>query len=169
MHGVDLICPSERELRDSVHNYDDGLTSVVWQVLEQLQSRAAIITMGEEGLTAFERRSDALEQRMDWRSRLAAEHVPAFAPYAIDQLGCGDSLLAAATLTLAAGGSLSLAAILGSVAAAAQAQRVGNAVIGSPELRRGVRRLCEGQLTYAAEAVGHGAEERRDQLHRAHA
>lgn len=173
LKGIDLVCPSERELRDAVHNYDDGLTSVVWDVLERLQGRAAIVTMGEEGLTAFERRPDAKEQPSDqpyeWRSRLTAEHVPAFSPYAIDQLGCGDALLAAATLTVASGGSLPLAAILGSVAAAAQAQRIGNAVIGSAELRRGVRRLSEAQLTYASEAVAHAAEHHRDQFHRAHA
>jgi bifunctional ADP-heptose synthase (sugar kinase/adenylyltransferase) len=41
-------------------------------------------------------------------------------------LGCGDAVLAAATLTLAAGGSLQAAALIGSIAAAVEVQEVGN-------------------------------------------
>ena len=48
------------------------------------------------------------------------------APQAIDPLGCGDALLAAATLALAAGGSLQAAAFLGSIAAAIEVMAVGN-------------------------------------------
>ena len=44
----------------------------------------------------------------------------------IDPLGCNDALLAAASLTLAAGGSVHAAAYLGTVAAAFEVQRVGN-------------------------------------------
>ena len=56
----------------------------------------------------------------DWRRRLAAEHIPALVSHAIDPLGCGDALLAAATLTRIAGADLTLAAILGAIAASAR-------------------------------------------------
>ncbi len=151
MRDLDLICPSESEIRDALHDYDEGLSSVVWRVLDVTRSRAAIATLGAEGLIAFARTSDAQVNHDGWQTRLTAQHVPALAPYAIDQLGCGDALLATATLTLtAAGGSahdpLALAAVLGSIAAAAQAQRLGNAVIGATDLRRGIRRLCGSHL-----------------------
>jgi rfaE bifunctional protein nucleotidyltransferase chain/domain len=100
MERLDLLCPSEVELRDALHNYDDGLTSVVWSLLEQTGSNAALTTLGEDGLIAFDCRQDARQDTDDWRQRLRAVHVPSFAPYAVDQLGCGDTLLAAATLTL---------------------------------------------------------------------
>jgi bifunctional ADP-heptose synthase (sugar kinase/adenylyltransferase) len=77
--------------------------------------------------------------------------MPALAPFAVDQLGCGDSLLAAATLCLSAGTSLGVAAVLGSIAAAAQAQRLGNAVIGAADLRSGIKRLCAAQLAWSAQ------------------
>ncbi|MHC4142710.1 MAG: hypothetical protein ACYSUF_12880 [Planctomycetota bacterium] len=60
-------------------------------------------------------------------------------------------MLAAATLTLAAGGTLLLASVLGSIAAAAQGTKVGNTVIGAAELRRGLQRLRQAQLTWDAE------------------
>jgi sugar/nucleoside kinase (ribokinase family) len=121
---------------------------VTWRVLEQTESKAAIATLGEEGLIAFDRRPDAGDNAEHWQTRLNAQHVPALSPHAVDQLGCGDALLAAATLTLASGGDLVPAALLGSVAAACEAQRLGNAVISAADLRRGVRRLCDAQLAW---------------------
>jgi hypothetical protein len=146
-------------------------------VLDLTQSQAAIATLGEEGLIAFGRTPDSNLNPENWQTRLSAQHVPALAPFAVDQLGCGDSLLAAATLTLAALGptamdSLVLAAFMGSIAAAAQAQRLGNAVIGAADLRRGARRLCNAHLAYFAEpASSHqfSTLHLHDQLPAAHA
>ncbi len=154
MREMDLICPSEPEIRDALHDYDEGLSSVVWRVLDHTRSTAAIATLGEEGLIAFNRVADSNVNLNHWQTRLIAQHVPALAPNAVDALGCGDALLAAATLTMASASqknALALAALLGSVAAASQAQRLGNAVIGAADLRRGIRRLCNAQLTYHAE------------------
>jgi rfaE bifunctional protein kinase chain/domain len=151
MNGMDLICPSESEVREALHDYDEGLSSVMWRMMSQTHSRHAIATLGEDGLIAFERLPGADDNPQDWRTRLRGQPVPALAPFAVDQLGCGDSLLAAATLCLSAGTSLAVAAVMGSVAAAAQAQRLGNAVIGAADLRSGIKRLCAAQLTWAAQ------------------
>ena len=165
MHGLDLICPSELEIRAALHDYDEGLTAVVWRLLHETNTQSTIITLGGDGLIAFDRAAGAAASRDDWQTRLTAEHVPALVPNAIDQLGCGDALMAAATLTRACGGSLTLAATLGAVAAAAQSQQLGNAVIGAVDLRKGIRRLCEAQLTYAAPSEAGLVCLPRDQLH----
>ncbi len=168
MHGMDLLCPSELEIREALHDYDEGLTAVVWRLLHATNTRSAIITLGADGLIAFDRAPGAEADADDWQTRLTAEHVPALVPYAIDQLGCGDALLAAATLTRVCGGSLTLAALLGAVAAAAQSQQLGNAVIGAVDLRKGIRRLCEAQLTYVSQPEAELVCLPRDQLHLAH-
>jgi bifunctional ADP-heptose synthase (sugar kinase/adenylyltransferase) len=67
----------------------------------------------------------------------------------VDPLGCGDALIAAATLSLAVGAPLIAAAFLGSVAAACQAQRLGNTPISSSDLRHGIVRLHTGRLAAA--------------------
>src|SRR6185369_13311504 len=110
----DLLCPSESEARDALQDFDEGLSSVIWRLLERTQSKAAMVTLGPEGLIAFDQLPGAMLEPEAWKTRLSGEHVPSFAPYAVDQLGCGDALLAAATLTLAGDGTLALAAVLGS-------------------------------------------------------
>lgn len=151
LRHMDLLCPSEAELREAVHDFDGGLSSVVARVLQQTDSANAIITLGAEGAIAFARPEGRAGRIGDWSDRLTADHVPAFMSHAVDQLGCGDALLAAATMTMVSGGSLALATLVGNIAAAAQAGSLGNAVISAAELRRGAARLGAAKLNYAPE------------------
>lgn len=148
MRRMDLLCPSETELRDAYRAFDESLPAAAWKLISETRARSAIVTMGHEGLVAFEPRSDAEGDPHGWRNRLRCEHVPALCGHAVDALGCGDALLAAATLALASDGSLIEAAFLGSVAAAAQAQRLGNTPVSATDLRHGVARLHASQLAY---------------------
>lgn len=153
MHGMDILCPSESELRESLGDasvgggFDRSLPAVVWQLLEETRSASAMVTMGAEGMIAFDRLPGA-EQAQGFESRLRGEHIPALSPYAIDSLGCGDSCLAAATVALAAGGSIKVAAFLGAVAAGVQAQRIGNNPISATDLRQGIVKVQASHLTY---------------------
>jgi rfaE bifunctional protein kinase chain/domain/rfaE bifunctional protein nucleotidyltransferase chain/domain len=121
--GVDLLCPTEREVRETLHDFGSGLGAVVAQLLQSSQARQAIITLGKQGLVTF-----------DWPGgvpaasdgRLRSEYLPALSSRTIDPLGCGDALLATASLALASGGSLQAAALLGSLAAAVEVQSLGN-------------------------------------------
>jgi len=82
-----------------------------------------MITLGKQGLVTFDRGNNGAEMPA---GRLPSEYMPALANHVVDPLGCGDALLATASLTLAAGGSLHAAAYLGSLAAAIEVQQVGN-------------------------------------------
>ncbi|UCD75421.1 MAG: adenylyltransferase/cytidyltransferase family protein [Phycisphaerales bacterium] len=164
MREMDLIAPTELEMRAALHQFDEGLSSVVWNLLCRTESRAAVVTLGEEGLIVFDRREGEQANGGDWASRLTAEHVPSFAANVVDQLGCGDVLTATATLSLLVGASLPMAAMLGSVAAAAEGQKLGNAIIGAADLRRGVQRLIGAQLTYQAEPAASLVSGSGDQL-----
>jgi len=144
--AADILCPSESELRDATHDHASGLSAVAWELLSQTGSAGAIVTMGAEGLIAFDRLPDDEHGGADWRSHLVGEHVPALCPAPIDALGCGDAMLAVATLGLTAGSSLAHSAVLGAVAAAQQARRLGNIVINAAELRTGMDRLCDAHL-----------------------
>lgn len=126
--GVDLLCPTEREVREAQHDFASGLGAVVWKMLKATGARRAIITLGKQGLVTF----DGTEQPLP--SRLPSEYVPALAPHSIDPLGCGDALLATATLALTAGGSLEAAAFLGAVAAAIEVQQLGNQPITADQI-----------------------------------
>ena len=119
--GVDLLCPTEREMRETLHDFSSGMGAAVWNLLEQTGARQAMITLGKQGLVTFDRAEGSATT-----DRLRSEYVPALATHAIDPLGCGDALLATASLVLAAGGSLQAAALLGSLAASIEAGQIGN-------------------------------------------
>jgi bifunctional ADP-heptose synthase (sugar kinase/adenylyltransferase) len=154
MWAMDLLCPSESELREAYGAFDKALPTLTWQLLEETKSRAAAITMGPEGLIAFDPLPGAAEiEQTSFASRLRGQHVPALAPFAIDPLGCGDSLISAATLALASGGSLLAAAFLGSAAAAVEAQRLGNIPISATDLRQSVVRMQSAHMAFAPAEV----------------
>lgn len=117
---VDLLCPTEREVRESQHDFSSGVGAVAWKLLDTTGARQAIVTLGKQGLVTFDGRERPLPPR------LKSEYIPALSPHAIDPLGCGDALLATSTLALTAGGSLEAAAFLGALAAAFEVQEIGN-------------------------------------------
>lgn len=131
--GVDLLCPTEREARESQHDFSGGLGAVVWNLLNATDAGKAIVTLGKQGLITFERNDRAAGDR------LHSDYLPALSPRVVDPLGCGDALLATATLTLCAGGSLQAAALLGSIAAAIEVQEVGNVPVTAEGIRAHLR------------------------------
>jgi len=130
---VDLLCPTEREARQAMNDFSAGLNNVVHRLLDITSSKQAIITLGKQGLIAFDqfRRS---QDNPNWDRNLRSEYLPALASTVVDALGCGDALLATATLALAAGGSLQAAALLGSCAAAMEIARLGNHPVSAEQL-----------------------------------
>jgi rfaE bifunctional protein kinase chain/domain/rfaE bifunctional protein nucleotidyltransferase chain/domain len=128
--SVDLLCPTEREVRETLHDFSSGLGNVVWRLLSETKARQAIITLGKQGLVTFTPPPSAGGAL----GRLSSEYLPALSTRVVDPLGCGDALLATASLTLACGGSLQAAAYLGSLAAALEIRQMGNQPISADAL-----------------------------------
>lgn len=153
-HNVDLLCPTEREVRAVLHDYDSGLSTVAWNLLNKTQARHLMVTLDKRGVVVFERPSQE-RSHPDWSGRLKSEQLPSFAEHAVDKMGCGDALLAAATLALASGGSLMQAAYLGNAAAAIKLASMGNAPVELEDLRswlgtrRELQQTARTQLTLA--------------------
>lgn len=140
--NVDLLCPTERELRSTLNDFESGLSSAAWDFLQRTQARHLFVTLEKRGLLVFERRSQD-RQSPEWAGRLRSNHWPTFATHAVDRLGCGDALLAAATLSLAAGGSLLESAFLGNAAAALEIAMLGNQPVDVDQLSAWIRRRPE--------------------------
>lgn len=154
-HSMDLLCPSESELRETYRIFDQSIPSVAWRALEDTRSRGIFVTLGGDGLIAFDRidtpgSASASDPGIEANaSRVRGEHVPAFTGHPVDPLGCGDTLLSVATLAMTTGASTLASATLGSLGAATQAQRLGNIPVASTDLRHAMVRLHTSRLAYA--------------------
>jgi rfaE bifunctional protein kinase chain/domain len=129
--GVDLLCPTEREVRETLHDFASGLGAVVSKLLQGTKAKQAIITLGKQGLVTFDWPHQTPEAS---QYRLRSEYLPALPARPLDSLGCGDALLATASLTLAVGGSLQAAALLGSMAGSIEVSSIGNVPITADQL-----------------------------------
>jgi rfaE bifunctional protein kinase chain/domain len=130
-HDMDLLTPTEHEARISTRNRQDGLVIMAEQLRQKANARNVLLKLGEEGLLVQPAEVYAGEELTD--------RLPALNTTARDVAGAGDSLLIASALTLAAGGNIWDAALLGSAAAAIQVGRVGNTPIRADELLELVR------------------------------
>lgn len=146
---MDLLSPSESELRDAMQTHTDGLPAdVVWRMFEETWSNASLVTlapMASSPLIVWQSKNHPPDG-----PRLRAEHIPALCPVAVDPLGCGDSLLTVAALGLASGGSMLASATPWCLRAATQVQRLGNIPISATDLRRQIVRVRSAHLTFAA-------------------
>lgn len=131
--NVDLLTPTEREMRQALGDFSSGLTAVAYNLLQSTRCRQALVTLGKQGLVATDH---VLPHSADgtWERRLRSAYLPSLAQKVIDPLGCGDALLAVASLTLASGGSLQAAAYLGSIAAAVEAEQLGNQPVTADQI-----------------------------------
>lgn len=160
MRRMDLVTPSESELRASTRMYDESLPAVAWGHLSATDSAAMIVTMGAEGLVTFEPLESEKKGRGEdgpggegYRSRLKSEHVPALSAHVVDALGCGDALLAGATLMLACGGSILQSAFVGALAASVHGSRMGNVPVDIATLRRRVETMGAHALSFVPAEV----------------
>lgn len=129
--NVDLLCPTEREVRETLQDFSTGLGSVVSGLLQRTGAKAALVTMGKQGLVTFRWPAGTAA---DSSFRLQSEYLPAMSPRSVDPLGCGDALLAISSLSLACGASVEAAAYLGSLAAGVEVQKLGNVAVTDDEL-----------------------------------
>lgn len=96
------------------------------RLLERWESDAVMISRGEHGLSIFQQGAPAA-------------NFPAVAREVFDVTGAGDTVMAVASLALAAGGALEDAALLANLAAAIVVGKVGTATLDRPELLAAVR------------------------------
>jgi rfaE bifunctional protein kinase chain/domain len=123
--GFDLITPNEREARFSLADQDSGVRPLAQKLFQRAACRYLILKLGERGILTY--RSPG---------RLPREFfvVETFVENLVDPIGAGDALLALATLTLRASGSIVLASVLGNIAAAIACERAGNVPVVVAEL-----------------------------------
>jgi D-glycero-beta-D-manno-heptose-7-phosphate kinase len=127
--GATLVTPNQLETEQVTGLRLSGpaeLAAAGRRILATLGCRALLVTRGEHGMSLFERGQPA-------------RHVPASAREVFDVTGAGDSVIATAALALAAGASLTEAAVLANAAASVVVGKLGTAQATPAELLQALR------------------------------
>jgi rfaE bifunctional protein kinase chain/domain len=129
--GVDVATPSEPELEAALRRplgESETIERAGRESLQRLKSRALILTRGSQGMMVFEQGE-------------GTESVPAFGQGTVaDVTGAGDTVIAALSLALAAGGTVAQAARIANAAAGIAVTKMGTATVTAPELVEALQR-----------------------------
>lgn len=115
--NVDLLTPTEKEARLSLHNQQDGLLTICEKLRLKANVENVILKLGSDGL---------LLHFINGEGKVETDKLSALNRNPIDVAGAGDSLLITSSLVLASNGTFWEAALLGNLAAAIQVSRIGN-------------------------------------------
>ena len=123
---VDLITSTEREARLELKDETNGLVVIVEKLRSILTAKNILLKLGGDGVIIH---GTNIEGNL-----LSTDQVPALNNFLVDTSGAGDSLLAAASLSLASEATIYEATLLGSVVAAIQVGRIGNTPVTSSQV-----------------------------------
>lgn len=124
--NMSLLTPTEREARLSVRDNESGLVVLAEKLRKQAIARNILLKIGEEGVL--------IHAETNSPESWLTDRIPALNPIPVDVAGAGDSMMITSAMALATGASIWEAAAIGSIAAAVQISRIGNAPLQSIEL-----------------------------------
>ena len=123
--GVTVITPNRKEAYSglgSQHNTNGlNIEQVGVKLLKKLNCQAVLVTLGEEGMTLFEKNQKAIR-------------IPTAAQEIFDVSGAGDTVVAVFTLSLASGAKMKEAAFISNLAAGIVVGKLGTATVSPQEL-----------------------------------
>lgn len=132
--GFDLITPNERETRFALADQETTIRPLAQKLYNEAHCRYLILKLGKEGILSY--RSPGMENREYF-------YIDTFCQNAIDPIGAGDALLAAATLGLITTQNILQASILGNLAACVECSTIGNVPVTTKDLLKGLNYLEE--------------------------
>ncbi|GAA6185407.1 PfkB family carbohydrate kinase [Aliiglaciecola sp. NS0011-25] len=126
--NMDLITPTEKEIRVALKNDKDGLVVLAQKLTKDSNCKNLLVTLADEGILIHH------PTIKNWEN----DRVKALSANLVDPAGAGDCLFTASAIALAAGATIWEAAFIGSVAAACQVSNVGNQPINAKRFRRAI-------------------------------
>jgi hypothetical protein len=150
LRETDLLCLTERRLREALHDMGSGLPSVVWNLLSSTRGQAAIVLLHKRGLIGFDGRAgDGADRRPKGQlrrgdpTRLRSEFFPTLATHYVDLLGVDEAVVTVASLAAATGASLPMATYVAAGGEALAAARPGRTYIRTEDLYAWISRRPE--------------------------
>jgi rfaE bifunctional protein kinase chain/domain len=118
---ANLVTSTEREARLELKSENSGLIVLAEKLRSQLNAQNLLLKLGGDGVI--------IHATNEHGEVLSTDQVQALNDAVVDTSGAGDSLLAAAALSLASNATIYEATLLGSLVAAIQVGRIGNTPI----------------------------------------
>ncbi len=126
--NFDLLTPNEKEARFALGDQDSTVNALTQFLWDNTNYKYIILKLGKKGIFSVDR----LNKKNPNQNK--AYSIDSFVSKLIDPVGSGDALLAYAALSLIISKKLSLASIIGSVAAACECEKNGNIPISKREV-----------------------------------
>jgi bifunctional ADP-heptose synthase (sugar kinase/adenylyltransferase) len=126
--GFDLITPNEREARFALADQESGIRPLASAIYDAARCKTLILKLGDRGVLTC--------CSADHYSLDSFFVVDSFVDNLVDAVGAGDALLAYSTLSMLATGSVPIATVLGSMAAACECEEDGNIPITLDKMRQ---------------------------------
>jgi rfaE bifunctional protein kinase chain/domain len=134
-HSIGGITPNQKEAEEMINkkirSQEDAARAAQY-IRKKFKSNFAIITRGEQGITASEKGKKTF-------------HIPAVSHEVYDVTGAGDTVVSLLTLALAAGASLKEAVFLSNAAASIVIEKIGTAQVRINELRDRIEFILDRQ------------------------
>lgn len=105
------------------------LIDVGWHILDRLEAKSLLITLGEKGMALF-------ENGVSDKTKRTLTRIPTLARKVYDVTGAGDTVIAAMTMASAAGATLKEAAVIANIAAGEVVAEVGTAQVKKDRLMK---------------------------------
>jgi len=132
--NFDLITPNEKEARFSLADQDTSIRPLASILYDRAKCKVLILKLREKGLMTLRRKIS----KNDFRSFFV---IDALQKNIVDTVGCGDALLAYASLGLFVSKNPLIASILGSISAALLSLVDGNKPIPKAEVLKKISEL----------------------------
>jgi rfaE bifunctional protein kinase chain/domain len=143
--GATVFKPNQKEAQHALgYELDGGAASLHQagsELLDRLQARAVLITLGARGMFLIE------HNRQQW-------HIPSLARHVADVSGAGDTVIATLAAMMVAGSPLPQAALLASIAAGVVCGEPGVVPITIPALLAAIEQFEQTVSAGAFPAVG---------------
>lgn len=130
--NMDLLTPTEREIRVALKNDKDGLVVLAQKLTQEAACKNLFVTLADEGI---------LIHKPDTQGSWDNDRIKALAANPTDPAGAGDCLFASTALAMASGANIWEASFIGSVAAACQVSNVGNQPIDAKRFIRAIEQF----------------------------
>lgn len=126
--GADVITPNRKELSQATGlpvNSDEETTCAARKLMQEKNIESLIVTRSEQGISVFEKDKDSV-------------HIPAAAQKVTDVSGAGDTSIAALAAALAAGASLTDAAMIANKAGGLSVGKAATATVTPEEIKSAI-------------------------------